>query len=154
MFNAETFLHTESDQALETKRIPIPIDQQDTFAGRITDVKFRQAAGKKDVSQTYTFMDVTWELQVPPNILEAIARDKATVKQSLIVDVNAAGTGLDFAKGKNIQLGRVREAIGQNTPGEPWSPTRMMGGAANVKIKHRPDGEDVYDEVDTVTALS
>ena len=114
---------------------------------------FRQAAGKKDPSQVYTFMDVTWNLQVGPAILEAISREKATVRQSLIVDLNAAGTGLDFGKGKNIQLGRLREAVGQNQDGQPWSPARLKGAAANVKIKHRVDGEDTYDEVDVVTPL-
>ena len=153
MFNSETFLNSESTEALETRRICIPIDQQDTWPGVITEVKFRQAQGKKNPNETYYFMDISWELRVGPQILEAIARDKATVKQSLILDVNAAGTGLDFGKGKNIQLGRIREAVGQNKAGEPWAPNRLVGGVANVKIKHRVDGEDTYDEVDVITPL-
>ena len=153
LFNPEMFLNTESDQALDTKRIPIPIDQQDTFPGVIKGIAFRQNAGKKNPNEVYTFLDVTWTLQASPQILEAIARDEAQVRQSLIVDVNAAGTGLDFGKGKNIQLGRLREAVGQNQDGQPWAPSRLVGGSANVKIKHRIDGEDTYDEVDTVTPL-
>lgn len=153
MFNAEQFLHTETDSALDTKRIPIPLEQGDTFAGLVEKVDFHEAQGRKDPTKFYVFADITWALQVSDAVIKATGREKVTVRQSLIVDVNEAGTGIDWSKGKNIQLGRVREACGQNADGTPWAPNMLVGATASVKIKHRVDGEDTYDEVDAITAL-
>jgi len=60
------------------------------------------------------------------------------VRQSLMLDVRADGA-LEFGKGKNVGLGRVREALGQNSTGRPWSFPMLGGQLAKVKVKHRLD---------------
>jgi hypothetical protein len=71
-----------------------------------------------------------------PKIQEALGREKATVTKQIILDFAADGS-LDFGPDKNLDLGRLRAAVGQNTPG-PWSPAQLRGaGPLMVKVEHR-----------------
>lgn len=64
-----------------------------------------------------------------------------SVRQTLWLDTTESG-GLDFGKGKNVGLGRLREALGQNAPGKPWAPGMLVGGVAKVKVSHSIDKRD------------
>ena len=56
-----------------------------------------------------------------------------------------------MGKGKNVALGRLREALGQNTPGKPWSFGMLVGQVAKVAVKHRiTDAGDTFAEVKRV----
>lgn len=53
----------------------------------------------------------------------------------IILDVNELGQ-LDFGKGKNVKLGQVRAAVGQNNPG-PWNMFNLRGaGPLMVQVAH------------------
>jgi hypothetical protein len=43
---------------------------------------------------------------------------------------------IDFAKGKNVKLGRLREAVHQNEPGVPWNIRMLAGQQAIVHVEH------------------
>lgn len=76
-------------------------------------------------------------------------------RQSMILDLTSSN-GLDMAKGKNVALGRLREAVGQNKDGQAWGPSMLKGCVATISIKHRTDKEDpakVYAEVRGVKGL-
>ena len=52
------------------------------------------------------------------------------------LDVSDDG-GIATGKNKNIELGRVRKAVGQNADG-PWNITQLRGaGPVLVKVVHR-----------------
>ena len=146
MFDESLFLQSSIDGANSTQVIPLPAD---TYPGIISDVKLRQAPGKKDPSMTYTFCDVSWTLQVSPAILEEIGRKAGTARQSFMLDLTDGGT-LDMSKGRNVSLGRLREALKQNVAGKPWNFKMLINASAKVKIKHRPEGENIYEEVDAI----
>jgi hypothetical protein len=161
MFNAATFLTSSTSDQGSTVRIPIPKATYPGICEPLNENSFRQAEGTKEPGRWYTFLDLTWVLQVPQSVKDEIGRDRVTARQSLIVDVNEQGTGLDFSKGKNIQLNRVREAVGQNVAGQPWAPQMLGGRTALITIDHRivkskvegkPD--DIYDEVGSVGKLA
>jgi len=76
---------------------------------------------------------------------------------------NAAGkmTGSDhqysdtlpaWRKGKNIGLGRIREALGMNKPGEPFAFSMIAGRMAKVIVSHRPVGEDLFPEIKKIAS--
>ena len=83
---------------------------------------------------------------------ELLGRDKVTVRQGIMLDITDSG-GLDMGKGRNIGLGRLREAIGLNTPGQPFSFSMVAGRVAKVNVSHRIDGENIYAEVKGVAKL-
>lgn len=150
MFDVDKFLSTETTAALSTERIPVP---KGSYPGVIERIEFREHQGRDDPTKTYVFIDITWVLQASEALKREIGRDKVTVRQSFGIDLNEQGTGMDFSKGKNIALGRLREAVNQNKDGLPWSPSQLVGAAAMVNVDHSLRGKVVYDEVASVTKL-
>lgn len=152
MFNPEDFKGSTTQEQGSTSVTPCPLGE---WVAKIEKVDFRQSQGKKDPSQTYTFADITYEVD-NDEVRRTCDREKVTVRQSLIVDVTPDGKGLDMAKGKNVGLNRVRDAVGQNVAGQPWAPSMLEGKVCKVKVKHRPDENDPtiqYAEVAAVGKL-
>jgi hypothetical protein len=72
-----------------------------------------------------------------------------------MLDLDPNG-GLDMAEGKNVGLGRLREALGLNDPTESFSFNMLPGRMAKVRVGHREDSRDPeikYAEVQAVVAL-
>lgn len=152
MFNPEDFKGATTTEQGSTSTTPCPVGE---WPARIEKVDFRQSQGKKDPSQTYTFADITYDVD-SDEVRRICDREKVTVRQSIIVDVSADGRGFDMGKGKNVGLNRVRDAVGQNVPGQPWAPSMLEGRVLKVKVKHRPDDNDptiLYGEVAAVAKL-
>lgn len=152
MFDPDTFLATSSTEALDTTVLPIPEgDYAATIDSGDDGISVRQFESSKN-NQTYTAMDVWWIID-DAALASQLGRKVLRVKQSIFLDVTASG-GLDYAKGKNVQLGRVRDAVGQNRPGQPWTPSMLKGaGPARIKVIHRMNGEDLFAEVKSVVKV-
>ena len=58
-------------------------------------------------------------------------------RQTIWLDFNEQGN-LDFNDGKNVELGRTRSAVGQNTSAA-WGPQMLVGTRATCRIVH--DGQ-------------
>jgi hypothetical protein len=149
MFNPEEFLDTQITESNSTVSTPIPAGE---YLAVISGQKARQWQGKKDPTMTGVALDIEWELddQAVKDLLE---RDKVVAKQGIMLDMNDAGQ-LDMGKGKNIGLGRLREALNLNVPGQAFSFNMLQGQMARVAITHRIDGENIYAEVKSVTKVS
>lgn len=144
-FNPDQFLHTTTTEELSTKRTPLP---EDEYQGVIDKIE----AGATPKGTPY--MEVTWAIE-HPELEDEIGRTRSNVRQTVWLDLTDDGS-LDFGKGRNIGLGRLREAVGQNSGGEPWAPSQLEGQAATVRVKHRADKNDpelLFEEVKGVAAL-
>lgn len=148
MFNPDTFLAQTIDQANDTKVVPCPPGE---FTAFIKDFKARPWTSKKDPSMSGVALDVTWTVD-SAEVKTLLDRDEVTVKQGIMLDMTEQGS-LDMGKGKNVGLGRLREALGLNVPGQAFSFAMLTGQAAKITVTHRVDGEDVYAEVKMVTKL-
>jgi hypothetical protein len=152
MFNPDDFKGGTTTEQGSTVVVPCPVGE---YVAKIEKVDFRQNAGVKDPTKVYTFGDLTYEID-SDEVRRICERDKVTVRQSIIIDVTPDGKGFDMGKGKNVGLNRVREAVGQNVAGQPWSPTMLEGKICKVRVKHRPDENDPtiqYAEVAAVAKL-
>lgn len=150
MFNPEQFMTTNYSEANSTKIIPVP---EGEYPAQVKSVGFRQF--DRDDDSSSTVCEVVWEPQdLDGSIKASTGREGATVRQSVWLDLSPQGN-LDFGDGKNIGLGRLREAIGQNRPGQPWNFSMLVGGSGRVLVHHRTDSKtgDVYAEVKKVAAL-
>ncbi len=135
MFDPSTFLNTEYNEQSSTIYTPVPEGEYNAVT--TGEVKVRQ--GTDDKGDTYTVVDISWEIDdADGKIKEATNRDKNVVRQSLFLELTPQGH-LDFGKGKNVQLGKLREALGQNDEGKPWNFNMLIGRAAKIQIKHRAD---------------
>lgn len=148
IFNPTSFLDTMITEANDTKLLPIPAG---VYPATIEKVTVRQWTGKADPTKSGLCLDVIWNLD-DPNLQATLERDKISVKQGIMLDLTEAG-GLDSGKGKNINLGRLREGVGCNTPGQPFSFNMLPGRQAKVDVSQRVDGENIYNDVKSVAKL-
>lgn len=151
-FNPDLFMQTSVEGKNATQRIPFPVRK---YPGVIKEVVVRQSPGVKDPTAVWTFCDLTVTLSVPPELLEQTGRRNSDLRFSFLLDVltNDKGEtiGLDMGKGKNIQLGRLREALGQNT-GDAWNFGKLRGaGPLMWQVKHRMEQGVPLDEIDSFT---
>lgn len=149
-FDPNTFLDATIDTPFETQRTTIPPKDSylaviDTLATRILDIKSQG---------TRVVLDITWEI-MDDEVKSQLNLTKATVRQTVWLDFDERG---QLARGinQNIQLGQIRDAVGQNTGGA-WAPRMLKGaGPARLKISERPDEKNPtikYNDVDRVTRL-
>ena len=146
-FDPQSFLDATFTEANSTKSVPVPVGE---YAALIGKVECRPWTSK-DGTKSGVALDVTWEI-TDANVLALLERDKATVKQGIMLDMTEAG-GLDFGKGKNVTLGRLREATSLNEPGQPFGFSMLAGRMAKVNVTHRVDGDNIYAEVKGVAKL-
>jgi hypothetical protein len=107
----------------------------------------------RDGTKSGLALDVMWGIDLPQDQKDKTGRDHITVKQGIMLDLNDNG-GLDMGKGRNISLGRLREAVGLNSPGQPFNFRMLSGKMAKINIKHRIDGDAVYADVKGVARLA
>lgn len=148
MFSPEQFLDMQVTESNDTKTIPVPVGEYTAVA---EEVKCRQWQSKKDPSMAGLALDIKWSID-DSAVKELLGRDKVTVNQGIMLDLTDSG-GLDMGKGRNIGLGRLREALGLNAPGQPFSFMMVSGRVAKISVSHRIDGENIYAEVKGVAKM-
>lgn len=147
-FNPELFLQTTISEANSTELILIPEGDYLAVSEPITvesfrsfDIKRGERAGQKGRS-----LDIKWNINDDSGQLKEYLGRAPSARQGIMLDTRPDGT-LEMGKGKNVGLGRVREAVGQNANGQPWSFSMLGGVMAKIKVKHRVDGSKTYAEV-------
>lgn len=148
MFDPSQFLEQQTSEANDTKLVPVPVGE---YMAIVEKIDARQWRKKDDPSVSGIALDLTWELD-DAAVKELLGRDKVTVKQGLMLDLTETG-GLDMGKGKNVNLGKLREATSLNEPGRPFAPSMFIGRMAKVRVEHRIDGDNIYAEVKAVTKV-
>lgn len=136
MFDPDEFLNTSVEGALSTRSIPVP---EGEFLAEISGVGSRVVG-----DESKPVLDVTWKIENNPAVQEVTGREVSTVRQTIWLDIKDGG--LDLGKGMNAQLGRLREAVGQNGPG-PWSAAMLPGGQAVIRVAHRIHEGDTFSDV-------
>lgn len=148
MFSPEQFLDMSVDQANDTKVIPVPVGE---YIAVCTEVKARPWSSKSDPSKSGIALDLQWSID-DANVKALLGRDDVKVKQGVMLDLTESG-GLDMGKGRNVGLGRLREAVGLNTHGQPFSVTMVQGRMAKVLISHRAVDDQIFSEVKAVAKI-
>jgi len=136
VFDPDQFIQTSVEGANDTKYPTIPAGEYVAVIDHVDKPQARQ--GKDD--KTFYPMEVHWKIL--DDKLEAEMDGRIPlVRQSIFLDITDAGS-LDLGKGKNVQLGKLREALGQNNPG--WAPNQLNGaGPAKIQITLAPDKNGV-----------
>lgn len=148
-FDPETFLSSANvDQPLSTRSTPVP---EGTFRGQVDRLGARQILTKKQ--ETRTILEVYWDV-LDDAVRTELEREKVTVRQDVWLDLDENGR-LDQGKGKNVDLGRLREAVGMNEQtGNPFD--GLKGLMATISVVHEPGErpEDKYAKVRRVSAVA
>jgi hypothetical protein len=153
-FDPDTFLHSVKTSAAMATEYPT-IPDGDYRAMIINDakhpMKVRQSP-RRDGSGISTIVDLFYKIDAPGNK----DADGRFVRQSLFLDLDEAGN-LDSSPDRNVGLGQLRAAVGQNQAGETWGFHKLEGAVCIVKVKTTPaekDGKQVkYTNVEAVSRL-
>jgi len=148
MFDPTSFLDQSTEQANDTVQTPIPVGE---YTGVIDKLELKEWTSTKNPGDGGWKLSITWLLD-DPSVKEFLGRDKVTVRQEIMLDIDDGGR-LDMGKGRNVGLGKLRAATDLNVPGQPFAPSQLQGQIAKIVIKHRMDPKDsekVYSEVGAV----
>lgn len=148
-FDPNQFLDVQITEANDTKLVPVP---EAEYTAVIDKVTTRAWQGKADPSKSGVTLEVLWDID--DTALKAeLGRDKITVKQGIMLDLTDSGS-FDMGKGKNVGLGRLREALDMNKPGIPFAFSMLPGRVATVSVKHRIVEDAIYAEVRGVAPMA
>lgn len=152
-FSVDTFLSATFTEQLDTKVVPVPAGE---WQGQVKSINFKEGQIKngENAGKNWLMISLMWDVGTfNPQISAITMREENAVRHEFFADVKYGPdgkiAGLDLGKGKNIQLGRVLDAVGLNN-GQPWSPNMLLGRPAVVIVKHRADPADaatLYAEV-------
>lgn len=141
-FDPNAFLEQQQQAALEDKYSPVP---EDVYNGMIVNnpdnenqqIRCREIVPQKGkrAGETIYVLDVPIRIDAPGNE-EA---DGKVVRYSAFLDINEAGA-LETGPNRNVQLGALRTAVGQNSADQPWKPMDLEGQMLQVKVEHDQDG--------------
>ena len=122
-FNPDSFMTEEQSGTLDTSFTPIPPAE---YTGIIKDVLANTTPNGAPK------LDVIWLID-DEGVREHTGMAEPTCKQTVWLDLNESGK-LEMGANKNVGLGKLRDALGQND-GSPWSPSMLMGQPARVLIE-------------------
>lgn len=146
-FDADSFLNSSVSGSNSTKIIPCP---QGEYHAVIEKIGARQVQSK-DGTETRIVLEVNWLVE-DEGAKAATGREQVSVKQGLFLDLLPDG-GLDMSEGKNVGLGRLREALGLNSPSEQFSFNMLPGRMAKIAVVHRDDPKDAENKFADVRAV-
>ncbi len=151
-FDVETFVKQQVNIAGSTEYFLVP---------EKNDVRMMVGSGPVEKwfrsfdSDGRSFMTIEIPmLLLDDEIKESAGREVVTYRYKAFVDHDDNGNW-DFGKGRNVKIGQLREALGQNDPNTPWSAGMLADqGPILGRITHT-DGKDgrKYAEVSRVTAI-
>ena len=125
-FDAETFMATEVEAPMEVKYTPLPKGEYNAY---IDEIEIRSVTGGALI------LDVNYIVN-NPQLAEQLGLEVLQISQGIFLDVDDNGR-LQIGPNKNVRLGRLREAVGQNT-GAAWN-FAMLRGAGPLMIHVEPD---------------
>lgn len=137
----------------------------DSFSTRFPTVpegNYTSVIERVGVKEIQTERGAAKVLEVFHNVMDEqlkadLGMEKIVVRQSIFLDLDAAGK-LDVSEFKNVRLGRLRDAVGQNVPGEPWGYRHLEGaGPLLIHVIEKPDKNDPetkYNEVARTAPLA
>lgn len=147
-FDPKLLLDAQQTEANSTVKVPIPAREHMSVISAV-DI----TSGSKD-GKDWSRLDVKFDID-DPKVKEELGREKVSITQGLMLDFTEQG-GLDYSKGRNVQLGRLREAVGLNTPGAPFSFRMLVGKPVKIVVSHAPStrpGAQPGDVFENVTAF-
>ena len=150
LFNPETFLAETVTGAMDTKYPVIPAGEYAAISKSITARKMPNT--KHPDQGSFTVIDITWAID-DAGVKEATKLENPTCRQSVFLDLDAEGK-LDTSATKNVQLGRLREALGLNSADQEFSFSQLVGQPALVKIEHSPNPTDADNPYSNVTKVA
>lgn len=86
-------------------------------------------------------------------VRQKLGQERVTVRLRINLDLDPSTNKLVAGEGKNVALGRLREALGQNKPG--WTPQNLLGaGPFMGLVKHTTTEKGTFADIARVSKVS
>lgn len=154
-FNAEAFLNQTVPGPMSTITIPCPEGEFKAFVDDGDNaITFQEGGQDRNGNDLSPRMKVNFAITGDQLPNQQLKRDKVLVALNIWLDVE--GDQIATEEGKNVGLGRLRKALGQNEGS--WNPLMMKGkGPVMIKVSQRSDKNEPtqkYAEVTRVSAIT
>lgn len=148
-FNVAEFMNESIDGVLDTKIDPVPEGEHLAQIGTgDKDVDLSSGVSPKN-NKPWLRLDLMLTF-TDPNLATQLKREQVKGRYSIMLDLNDEGK-LDLRPQRNVHLGKLRDAVGQNRPG-PWNFNMLKAQPIKVKVKHKTlDSGDTVSEVVSAT---
>lgn len=151
-FNPDDFMSESTSNANPTRIPPCPEGEFAAVVGQIEGKSWAKIEGK-DGRDDQFLCRIPLEIQ-DDEVKQALGRENVIVSLNCWFPIDPVSNKplID----ESVDLGRLREALGMNEPGQPFSMGQLSGsGPIIVTVSHREgkDGE-IYDQVRRVQSLS
>jgi len=153
--NLDALLTQTVDASMSTSMTPCPEGEWQAMVDDITENNFRTIE-RDDGSEVQIFQPMF--VVTDQKAIDAVGREKLVVPhKGIFLDFDDDGSTLSTGKDKNVKLGQMREACGQNKR-KGWNISKLAGaGPIMILVKHRipdpMDPETKYAEVRRVSAI-
>jgi len=156
-FDPAQFMNTPADPLPTTYEV-IPEGEYKMLLD--SDPKMLEVKKIEGVSQksgdAYLFYQLELNCLVLDDKLKAkLGRDRVTARMRINLDFTDDGK-LENAPNRNVALGRLREALGQNKPG--WTPQQLLGAGPFIgRVRHnssKTNPEQKFAEVVNAAKIS
>lgn len=148
MFDVNQFLSGSTDAPMATRPEK---PKEGTYLARVSQVENPDEVGTKWIqppegNRTWIKLSIPFDVY-DPTLLESMGRKQPIkVWSDWRLDIDENSGGAATGAGKNIDLGRLRAALGQNSPGVPWTFNQLFGaGPVKVKIVHQTNKQNPDD---------
>lgn len=152
-FNPDDLLNLQLEGANDTKLIQIPAD---TYIGVIKAMDITEVTQRADNGDEVKRQVLRVSIGIDNEaVKEATGMADPRGRWDCFLDLTPNG-GLDMGKGKNVNLGKIREAVGMNDPTQPFSMRAMVGRPlqATFELKKDKKSGDMFSNITKVAALS
>lgn len=147
LFDPAAFFQTDIAGSFDTSRPPVPPGE---YPASVSKIDLRSGISAK--GRPWASLNVIWEID-DETVRQETGLSKPTARQKLFLDLNEAGDGLAIGRGKNVDLGVLREAVGQNFSDRPWNFNMLEGASAIVRTDVETYRDRTYSVVKGVVAL-
>lgn len=126
LFDPDQFLNDEQEE-MSTERVLIPAGVHAAFIEELGTKSGTSESGR-DWAQLTVKYSIT-----EPAVLAEMEREKVTITQGYMLDIDETTGKLAKGKGKNWQVGQLRAAAGK-----PTGPLNdLVGASVLIEVKHR-----------------
>jgi len=146
-FDADAFMNMTVDAPMATNLSGVPEGEYTAMIGDFDSTAFRTVTTK---TGDRPVLEVPFVIN--DDALKAkLGRESITHRETYWLDMNAEGK-LDTGMDKNVRLGQLRQALNQNNPSVPWSPSMLRNmGPVRIVIKTTSDKKDPEKKYTNIT---
>lgn len=150
-FNAEAFGMAQFEGENDTRFLQV--DQKEYRAVILGPFGEERKTRLRTSDKGFVMLEVVWAIEDPEQMAKLGVQKLPDMRQTIFLDLTPEG-GLDMGPFKNASLGKLREALNLNNPGQRWSFNDFIGKPGLVKVEYKPNEKDPQNPFANVTAVT